>query len=38
MGKRYGSGGDVRMEIARALGLGEIEELERRYADGQESV
>ena len=36
--ERYGSGGDVRMEIARALGLGEIEELERRYADGQESV
>lgn len=35
--ERYGSGGDVRMEIARALGLGEIEELERRYADGQES-
>lgn len=34
----YGTGGDVRMEIARALGLGEIEELERRYADGQESV
>ena len=33
--ERYGSGGDVRMEIARALGLGEIEELERRYADGQ---
>lgn len=36
--ERYGSGGDVRMEVARALGLGEIEELERRYADGQESV
>ena len=35
--ERYGSGGDVRMDIARALGLGEIEELERRYADGQES-
>ena len=36
--ERYGTGGDVRMEIARALGLGEIEELERRYADRQESV
>ena len=35
--ERYGSGGDVRMEIARALGLGEIEELERRYADGEGS-
>ena len=35
--ERYGEGGDVRMAIAHALGLGEINELERRYADGQES-
>lgn len=34
--ERYGSGGDTRMAIA-ALGLGEINALERRYAGGQES-
>ena len=31
---RYGSGGELRMSIANALGLGEITELERRYAAG----
>ena len=35
--ERYGSGGDTRMAIAHALGLGEINALERRYAGGQES-
>ena len=35
--ERYGSGGDTRMAIAHALGLGEVNELERRYAGGQES-
>lgn len=34
--ERYGSGGDTRMAIAHALGLGEINELERRYAGGRE--
>lgn len=34
--ERYGSGGDTRMAIAHALGLGEINELERRYAAGRE--
>lgn len=35
--ERYGSGGDTRMAIAHALGLGEVNALERRYAGGQES-
>ena len=35
--ERYGSGGDTRMAIAHALGLGEINALERRYAGGQGS-
>ena len=34
--ERYGSGGDTRMAIAHALGLGEINELERRYAAGRD--
>ena len=35
--ERYGSGGDTRMAIAHALGLGEINALERRYASEEES-
>lgn len=34
--ERYGSGGDTRMAIAHALGLGEVNELERRYAAGRD--
>ena len=33
---RYGSGGELRMAIARALGLDRLTELERRYAIRQE--
>ncbi len=33
---RYGSGGELRMSIANALGLAEIVELEQRYATPQE--
>ena len=35
---RYGSGGELRMSIANALGLGEITELERRYAASEEAA
>ena len=35
--ERYGSGGELRMSIANALGLGEITELERRYAAAEEA-
>ena len=35
---RFGSGGELRMSIANALGLGEITELERRYAASEEAA
>ena len=35
--ERYGSGGELRMSIANALGLAEIKELERRYAAAEEA-
>ncbi len=35
---RYGSGGELRMSIANALGLAEITELEQRYATPQEAT